>query len=263
MLDFLSGAGSFLSGVSGIAGAFGGKKGMSNKDITYHQDRADVLQRNLLKDQLPLMVEGAKTAGLHPLVAAGVNPATSSAVASQVGDSGGGFWDKLSDAGQNISRAAGAFSSRTEREKRDKLDSLLLEKAGLENDLLRSQISTINRPTTPPVGGSITGSNAGAEYSPVQLTTPTGPNGSKEGGAVNDFTYARTAGGGLSIVPSSDVKQRIEDSFIPQAQWSLRNTHILFNPPKPDPSEFPLPRGHFWRWYPGKQEWRPYKSLRY
>lgn len=259
----LSGIGSALSGISGIAGAFGGGKGMSNKDVTYHQDRADVLQRNLLRDQLPLMVEGAKTAGLHPLVAAGVNPASSSAVAASVGDSGRNFWDKLSEAGQNVSRASSALETATQRESRKVLDGLTLERAQLENDLLRSQISSINRPTTPAIGGSTTGSSAGAEYVPTRISQQTGPNGSKEGGSVTDFNYARTAGGGLTIVPSADVKQRIEDAFIPEAQWTLRNTHILFNPPRPDPKEFPLPPGQFWRWYPGSQEWRPYQSKRY
>jgi hypothetical protein len=42
-------------------------------------------------------------------------------------------------------------------------------------------------------------------------------------GAISDIGWARTAGGGYVVVPSSDVKERIEDDLFTQAQWSWRN----------------------------------------
>ena len=44
-----------------------------------------------------------------------------------------------------------------------------------------------------------------------------------EPGAVTDVGWARTARGGYAPVPSSDVKSRIEDAFIPEIGWALRN----------------------------------------
>jgi len=251
----LENLGTGLSLAGSVASLFGGGGGMKPAEAL---DAQRLAQINLWENQLPALALGAKNAGFHPLVAAGVNPAS--------GPSIGGIGepmstaDRLSEAGQNISRAAGAMGTKAERATLQTRDALMLEKMGLENELLRTQISTINRPTSPPIGGDATGSNQGAEYGPVGLNSPTGPHGSKEGGATTDFTYSRTSGGGLTIVPSADVKQRIEDTLLPELQWSYRNTHLLKTPPRPDSKQFPLPKGHIWKWNPTTQEWRPYKK---
>ena len=243
------------SALSAISGLFGGNGGPGPGELNkLNRDN----QVALWEMQLPAMVVGAKKAGLHPLVAAGVNPAQAASAGSVVGDTS--FADRLSDAGQNISRAASAMSTKTERASAEVRDALLLEKMRLENDLLRSQISTINRPTTPPTGGDSLGSNQGAEYGPVGLNTPTGMYGAKEGGATTDYTYSRTGTGGLAIVPSSDVKTRIEDALIPELQWSIRNTHLFGKPTPPDSRQFPLPPTHKWRWSWTTQEWKPIRK---
>jgi len=204
----LAEAGAVLSGIGAIGGLFGKKnKGPSLEE----QNQA---QLDLWKGQLPAMVEGAKSAGLHPLVAAGVNPAQASYGSSQVGDS---WSDRLSSAGQNISRAASAMSDRDDRMKVQQRDALLLEKMKLENDLLRSQITTVNRSMTPPVGGSSTGSSQGSEYGvqfqPKQITMG---KGSYEAGHVPANANFVFNDGDTVRGPSSDFQQAIEDS---PAHW--------------------------------------------
>lgn len=78
-------------------------------------------------------IKAANTYGVHPLVALGISPSSGGFNLSQ---------DVSSGMGQNIGRAVrSAFSgSRQEQE----LADLAVERARLENDLLRSQISNIN-----------------------------------------------------------------------------------------------------------------------
>jgi len=245
--------GSLLSGAAAVGGLFGGG-GESYKETSKLNHAYQV---NLLRNQIPLMVEGAKEAGLHPLTAVGVNPASFSGGISSIGES---KWDALDNLGQNISRARTANMDKSERATVEAANGLKLENMKLQNDLLRSQITTIQNPTTPPQGGDRLGSNQGAEYVPARLNSPTGVFGSKEGGATTDFNYSRTSGGGLAIIPSADVKQRIEDATIPELQWSARNTHLM-PPTAPSAKEFPLPKGYnSWRWNPFTQTWSPSKS---
>lgn len=257
----LGSIGSVLSGVGAVGGLFGGGKSKGPSLEEQHEMQRNT-QKYLWEIQVPSLVKGAVAAGLHPLVGAGVNPSSAAGVGAVVGDDGSPHWsERLANAGQNLSRAAGAVMDKQERAKIAARDALLLDKMKLENELLRSQITTVNRSITPPVAGDSLGSSQGAEYGPVGLNSPTGPSGSKEGGATTDFTYSRTSNGGLTIVPSSDVKNRIEDMLVPELQWSWRNTHLFKNPPYPDSRQFPVPKGYdFWRWNNLKQEWQPYKK---
>jgi len=253
--------GSIASGLGAIGGLFGGKKkGPSPEEISA-MNLAH--QKDLIRNQIPLMVAGAQEAGLHPLTAVGVNPASFGGQSYQIGDTDS-MADRLSSFGQNISRAAAAYQTTEERKMKEASDALALEKMQLENNLLRAQTTQIQRATTPAIGSDsavIDGQTDSAvvDYGPVPLNAPSGFNGSKEGGATTDWTYSRTSSGGLAVVPSADVKQRIEDTIIPELQWTARNTHILGTPPYPDSKDFPLPEGYIWRWNNVRQEWRPFK----
>lgn len=172
--------------------------------------------------QLPAMVEGAKKAGLHPLVAAGVNPAQAASISSAIGDTS--FADRLTDAGQNISRAAAASATAEQRQMVRMRDDLLLEKMGLENELLRSQITRVNRDTTPPLGGdyNIPGQPAsGVKIVPREVIANKGDTevGKSAAHRLVDFSNGDTA-----RVASGDLQQAIEEG---PANWYYQLTRTV------------------------------------
>lgn len=102
--------------------------------------RNEDFQHQLATNGIRLRVADAEAAGLHPLVGAGINPASGS-FGMPISGGGGGessgskFASKLSDLGQNISRAAASTMTQDER--------LMLHanalKAQSEADLAHSQ----------------------------------------------------------------------------------------------------------------------------
>lgn len=105
-----------------------------------------VLQKSAAKKQYNQQVSFAQNAiqwkaadaikaGLHPLAALGAN--TVSYSPQQVGDMAG----PLSNMGQDIGRSIEATKNGTERSA-GQIGALQLERAGLENDLLRTQIAS-------------------------------------------------------------------------------------------------------------------------
>ena len=127
--------GSLLGGLAQTGLSLFGK----NKEIE--------MQKKFAKNGIQWKVEDAKKAGIHPLYALGANTMSYSPVG--VGDSFG--W--LSDMGQNIDRAREAASGRESRGITAALEKLSLEKAGLENDLLRSEIRKNNAQIGPAMPG--------------------------------------------------------------------------------------------------------------
>lgn len=147
-MDPLTTASLISTGGSFLGGLFRGNDGPSPKEQMNHQIN---LQRTLWLDQLPMMVRGAKKAGLHPLVAAGVNPASggSFSYGGSDGDSAGQF---LADAGQGISRAVEAYSTREERALQRTGMALDLENKRLHNTRLASEIRLMQTGSTNPPG---------------------------------------------------------------------------------------------------------------
>jgi hypothetical protein len=131
MVSFSS-IGAFASGIGSLAsglGLGGGKKGPT----AYEAALAGVNAEKERALQLPrYIVQGAKKAGLHPLAVMGTSTPISVS-AGYNGDKGVDF----AQMGQGIDRALNAGRSATQR----KLDELAVEKAGLENDYLRTQIA--------------------------------------------------------------------------------------------------------------------------
>lgn len=117
----------------------GGKRGPSAQDQIAIQGQAQ--SANIRRHWSGSMAM-AKRYNIHPLVALGINPASGAqpiSIDKEVGAS----------MGQNLSRAAHAGVSAAVQNK--ELEKLALERAQLENDLLRSQISSINnQPGDPP-----------------------------------------------------------------------------------------------------------------
>lgn len=102
-------------------------------------------QKQFAQEGIQWRVADAEKAGVHPLYALGAQ--TTSFSPSVVGSSGVGT--ALASAGQDIGRAVAAKYSTDEFTKTTQ--ALTLQRMGLENDLLASQIRKINAPGTPPM----------------------------------------------------------------------------------------------------------------
>lgn len=120
--------GALISGASNLLGGlFGGNS--AKKQSPGDAFRSEFKQR---------MAMGEKY-GISKLVMAGMSPA--GGWSGSVGEPSMG--QTLSNMGQDIGRAVAARASQPERD----LQKLLLEKAGLENEFLRSQIASVNSRT--------------------------------------------------------------------------------------------------------------------
>lgn len=127
ILDALIGAGSSLLG-----GILGGNR------ADQAAERQAQLQREFAQTGIQWRVEDAKKAGISPYYALGAQTASYSPVS--VGD--GGIGKGLSDASQDLSRAAAAGLPQGERDKINEAGAkLTLENQQLQNDLLRVQIA--------------------------------------------------------------------------------------------------------------------------
>lgn len=132
--------------ISAGANILGGLFGQQKRDEG--KEREIALQREFAQNGVRWRVEDAQRAGIHPLAALGATGASYSPVG--VGDND--FAAVGASVGQDISRAVD--STRTAGEKQGvlgvKMAELSLERASLENELLRAQILDITRPRTPP-----------------------------------------------------------------------------------------------------------------
>lgn len=140
------------AGTSLLGGLFGG--GQSNnkaRKLGIEQLTDQRRSQEILDRERPTWVaDGARKAGISPLVAMGMQPVSVGGVS--VGGDGGDSHrgQMLADMGQNLGRAAEAYLTQDQRAQQKVVDRLALERAGLENDLLRSQISAVNRTAATP-----------------------------------------------------------------------------------------------------------------
>lgn len=269
-LGSMGGVGNILSGIGGLLGL-----GDSND--------AAKMQMRAAKNAIQWRVADARKAGIHPLYALGA-PGISIAPT-------GGDYGFLSEMGQNIDRAKYAAADRQERLAAAALtgrisptqmtaDKLQLENMSLQNDMLRaniaSSIARLNGSQVPPAFPSMDPLHSGAGVSaservqplPAQpvINAPGTP--SREAGDVTAWSYARTALGGLQVVPSMDMKNRIEDSPMELMWWWNNNLVPNFSADvndrlAPSVREYPLPAGFDeWHWDAGTQSYRPYRYRR-
>lgn len=138
----LAGVGFLLSGLGSLGGLFGGG---GDKPPSLHTQ--NVIANRWRGAAIDQMFEKAKQWGVHPSVmlgssAGGYTPAF--AFGSQSGPD-----RDYSSIGQNLGRVFDSMSTRKDRATKDTYDLLQLENMGLQNDLLRSQITRINRSGVP------------------------------------------------------------------------------------------------------------------
>ena len=128
------------------------------------------LQKKLATQGVRMRVEDARAAGVHPAIALGASVPSYSPVGL-----GSGLAEGLSSAGQDISRAVASTSTTPER-----LDAftqatqkLTLDRMGLENTLLASQIARLTQAggMGPPMA---TGFKPDSSNEPTTLPTPFG-----------------------------------------------------------------------------------------
>lgn len=180
-----------------ILGAAGGVLSsiLGNKAAADQQD----MQVKFAKNAIQWKTADAIKAGLHPLAALGANTMSYSPV--QVGA------PDLGAMGQDVGRAIEATQNGTERTT-GKIGLLQLERAGLENDLLRTQIASQNAqlraqlgPPLPSDGGAgqlIPGQ--GNSLIPSKVVPP-------------QLTTGVNIGKGLSVNPYFSDAQTIEDRY--------------------------------------------------
>jgi len=202
---------------SGIFGANAAKKAAEQQ---YKQ------QKEFAQNGIQWRAADAKAAGIHPLYAMGAQTHSYSPVS--VGDTNP--LSGLAAAGQDLSRAVD--STRSPGQKLDAvgktLQSLALQRAGLENELLGAQIAKIRQGSSPGLPTSREAYNVpGQPDSGLVKTSPmarqsTAPGGVAEAGPVGDLGFVQVGPDQWAITPSKDAKDRIEDT--PAAwQWAVRN----------------------------------------
>ena len=162
------------SGIGSLASGFGlgSSKGPKAADVFDWQKK---WEKKKALDGPSWLVKGAKKAGLSPLAVLGTQPIGSPTVS--VGGSDNSF--NPAEIGQGVSRALNAGRSAVER----KMDDLLLEKAQLENDFLKTQIAGSVRAITN-TGGTV----------PISSSPSTG------------------TGGNVVVVPDTQVSKDKNDS---------------------------------------------------
>lgn len=245
MLGSLISAGASLLG--GILGNNAAEKNARNNER---------LQREFATHGIRWKVEDAKAAGIHPIYALGA-PTTSYAPQS-IGDSLG---TGIRAAGQDIGRAINSTSSPTERVTAETaaFNALQLEKGGLENELLRTQIARMRQNENPPIPDvgqlyGIPGQGSTAKMSvPADKTERSGwnpDNPSMESHATSDIGWARAADGTWAMIPGKDTKNRIEDMEWYERQHFIRNQVAPFFSEHGFQGPFPAPTGERWVFNP-------------
>lgn len=132
---------------SAIASAAG--LGLNYLNQKKQMDKQDQYALNGITYKARDAMAAYKETGLHPLSLLGVNTMSYNPVA--VGDMSA----PLADMGQNVERARMATAPPVVRGAGKALEALTLERAGLENDKLRSEIMTMNRTVGPPMPSGI------------------------------------------------------------------------------------------------------------
>lgn len=160
--------------ISGITGLIGGKMARDSQEHINRQLLADkeadrALQREFAQSGVRWKAEDARQAGIHPLAALGSPLAsyTPSAIQLGVPDQMG---KAVASMGQDVGRAINATRTQGEREDAytKTVQDLNLQKLGLENDLLRtqlaSQVQRLKQSANPPMPEVSPG-----EHEPVPL----------------------------------------------------------------------------------------------
>lgn len=242
---------------------------------------AEDLQREFAKNGLQWRIEDAKKAGIHPLAALGFQGPSASPIIIDEGPAQGPPPDPNTNfaiqMGSNFGRAMMSSATREERMLQQlNLASMHLDIEGkaLDNQIRASQLRNIRQtgpamPSPLDQEGSTSMGQGNFQVKPSQATSTTRGAPHQQAGAIADMGFARTSDGGYIPVPSTDIKERIEDNIFHEATHFLRNNVVpnLTGGSPPDPKNYPLPKGYdHWKWSYTKQQYMPakrYKRFKY
>lgn len=189
-----------------LAGGFLGDKNQSSINTA----NAD-LQREFAQNGIRWKVEDARAAGIHPLYALGaqtINPSP-----SYVG--GGNLAHNLSQMGQDVSRSIHQTRTAPDRQQAI-LNDLTIEKAQLENDVLRQQLNnsklSLLRQVGPPIPGLNMIDGNGVLVNPSEVTVPDVSNRGIAAGRGRDPANVemRVYDGGTMLVPGQEYAEALE-----------------------------------------------------
>lgn len=249
---------SFIPGIAGYIAASEQRRSdeaMNQKNMDFAREQFDY-QKYANENSLEIKLRDAARAGIHPLAALGASPGgnISPVAASQVptqSDVG-----NLALMGQDISRSLLASQNSEER----MITQLTLQKMGLENSLLETQImkmqqDMVNQPVAPGTNTFIPGqSNSPIFEKPLERTTSI--TGYSEPGAVTSIGHSVFPDNSVMVTQSSDLKTRTEDDKIAEAAF-----HMNARTPLSAPPISALPPGYdMWSWNPITNVFTPDKS---
>lgn len=265
--------GSLISaGASLLGGLFGKSSADAARESQERQNAENIaLQREFAQNGISWKVQDAKNAGIHPLYAIGAQGASFTPSSSNF-TADTSMQTALTTAGADIGRAVNASTSQTSRQNQFQkiMSGLAIEKAGLENEVLRSQLLSEsvrrNQQLGPPMpigdryllpGQAQSGVLVNDEPQKRVNADPTAP--FSEPGAITDIGPVRTSTG-VSVVPSKDVKERIEDSLPYELQHFWRNQILPAISQSSQDSQTkgfpPPPAGYFYKYIPLKGEYQ-------
>lgn len=215
-------------------------------------------QERFAKKGIQWRVADAKKAGVLPEYALGAPGASFSP--TYTGSERGSM---IADAGQNIARSVLAAGTKADREMDTKMKAETLRGMQLENEIRATQLTGINNPGNPAFphmkGNVIEGQgDTPVRDVPLERTGQHRSSRYSEGASIPSVGWTETPDGGLRPVPSSDVKNRIEDQMIPEAVWATQNLVAPNFGSGPKPPREALPsKNHYWRWSRSRQAWYP------
>lgn len=250
-----------------------GQSNKANREAARERERDRKLQLDTLQNQIQWRMADAQKAGVHPVAALGMSPSGY----VPVGSAGTEALD-FAGLGQDISRAIHA--GQTERERRaaagrasieatqaQEVHLLSVERMGLENELLRSQIGRYNSAQLgPPMPDAAPGD---VDVLPDQVTVGSPGAPQRSPGMLTDYSFGHAStsndgGSRYTLTPSADMKQRIEDT--PQEWgWQIRNGIVPSDSIFRDlHAQHPPRDGYEWRFDPFTQQFwqRPLNGRR-
>lgn len=244
--------GAVLGAAGSLASGLFGKKAADNNVK---------MQKEFAQKGIQWKVADAKAAKIHPLAALGAQTHSFSPVAA-------GDFSGLAQAGQDLGRALQPGTTETQRVAAytRETQKLALERASLENDVLRADLASKLAKTriagTPPAVADPNnpnlipgqGNSPGIEDKAMERQGWRAETPSVEAGAVTDVGGLQT-GTGIAPVMSKDAKERLEDDTPGMIGWNLRNRLLQsFQMNMRPPMKAPI--GTYWVYHPLYQEYQ-------
>jgi len=254
-----------ITGAALIAGGATLIGGVMNRDSQREANEANAAaQERFAREGLQWKVEDAKKAGISPEYALGANTTTFNP--THTSDRSG---DMIADAGQSVMRSVLATQDAKSRQTDEALKVETLRGMKLDNDIKQTQFTRVPYTTGMPPFPSMTGNviegqgNSPVKDVPMERTGASRSTPHSEGGSIPTVGWGMTHDGGLTPVPSQDIKNRIEDQLVPELTWAGQNLVAPNVGKGPKPPKDALPPGYdYWRWSISRQAYYPSKTER-